>query len=609
MIALFRKNRRPTPAHPLEARSKTGANDYRGERKPGLKCAPARTDGVFRQAIETGRTRLLITGAVMALAFAAVSGRLVEVAALADPHEPRSVHAVRTTEVQTERAAIVDRNGKLLATSLRTVGLSANLRKLLDPVEAAEKLASVLPELDANRLSAKLSRDANFAWIHRNLTPRQQHQINSLGIPGLEFHDREARVYPQGRLLSHILGYTDVDNRGLSGLERSFDEALRTSDKPLRLSIDLRMQHALHEELKNAIDEFQAVGGAGVIMDVKTGEVAAMVSMPDFDPNHPTADPSAARFNRATLGVYELGSTFKIFNTAMALDAGTVTMAGGYDASEPLKISRYRISDYHAENRWLSVPEIFIHSSNIGSAKMALEVGPAGQKAFMQKMGFLDRLALEIPETGTPQYPKTWRPINTMTISFGHGISVTPLHLASGVASMLNGGHQVTPTLMKRYAPVKGPQIIKREVSDAVRKLMRLNTLEGSGKNAAVPGYLVGGKTGTAEKVGASGGYKRKALISSFVAAFPMTDPRYVVYAVLDEPKGTKATFGYATGGWVAAPLVGRVIERIAPMAGISPVNPQDPDIRHALAIMPPKSEQKRLASFTATMTAAIGTE
>jgi cell division protein FtsI (penicillin-binding protein 3) len=240
---------------------------------------------------------------------------------------------------------------------------------------------------------------------------------------------------------------------------------------------------------------------------------------------------------------------------------------------------------------------------------MALEVGPAGQKAFMQKMGFLDRLALEIPETGTPQYPKTWRPINTMTISFGHGISVTPLHLASGVASMLNGGHQVTPTLMKRYAPVKGPQIIKREVSDAVRKLMRLNTLEGSGKNAAVPGYLVGGKTGTAEKVGASGGYKRKALISSFVAAFPMTDPRYVVYAVLDEPKGTKATFGYATGGWVAAPLVGRVIERIAPMAGISPVNPQDPDIRHALAIMPPKSEQKRLASFTATMTAAIGTE
>ncbi|MBP5857726.1 penicillin-binding protein 2 [Marivibrio halodurans] len=572
---------------------------------------PTRADGVFRQAIETGRTRLLITGAVMALAFVAVSGRLVDVAAIADPHEPRQLTAVRAQEVETERAAIVDRNGVLLATSLGTVSLSANPHKLLDPVEAAQKIATVLPELDPERLASRLSKETGFVWIHRNLTPRQQERVNRLGIPGVEFHKRESRVYPQGRLLSHVLGYTDVDNKGISGLEKSFDERLRARDEPLRLSIDVRMQHVLHEELQGAIDQFSAIGGAGVVLDVKTGEVAALVSLPDFDPNHPTADPQETRFNRATLGVYELGSTFKIFNTAMALDAGTVSMAGGYDASKPLRVANYTINDFHAENRWLSVPEIFIHSSNIGSAKMALEVGPAGQKAFMQRMGFLDRLDLEVGETGTPQYPDIWRPINTMTISFGHGLSVTPLHLASGVASMLNGGTRVSPTLLKRDAAPVGARVVSPDVSTAVRKLMRLNTIdpEGSGGNANVPGYVVGGKTGTAEKIGASGTYARKALISSFVAAFPMTDPRYVVYAVLDEPKGTKETLNYATGGWVAAPMVGRVIERIAPIAGITPVDPQDPSVRLALAIQPPMQEQKHLASFETRMASAIQTD
>jgi cell division protein FtsI (penicillin-binding protein 3) len=609
MFTAFKRTRRPAPENPLEPRARSGASDYRAERRAKIDCAPAPTDGVFRQAIETGRTRLLITGAVMALAFAAVSGRLVEVAALADPHEPRTMQAVRATEAQTERAAIVDRNGVLLATNLDTVALSASPRKLLDPDEAAQKLASVLPELDANRLAERLAGDAGFVWIHRNLTPRQQSEVNRLGIPGIEFHHRESRVYPQGRLLSHVLGYTDIDNRGLSGLEKRFDERLSKSDEPLSLSIDVRMQHALHEELKTAIETYSALGGAGVVLDAKTGEIAALVSMPDFDPNHPAAAPQDARFNRTTLGVYELGSTFKIFNTAMALDAGTVTMAGGYDASEPLKVARYRITDYHAENRWLSVPEIFVHSSNIGSAKMALEVGPAGQKDFMRRLGFLDRLGLEVPETGQPQYPETWRPINTMTISFGHGLSVTPLHLATGVAAMVNGGTRIEPTLIKRARAPQGEQVVSAEVSTAIRKLMRLNALEGSGKKADVAGYLVGGKTGTAEKVGERGGYARKALISSFVAAFPMDDPRYVVYAVLDEPKGTEETFGYATGGWVAAPAVGRVIERIAPIAGIAPVDPKDPDIRHALAIQPPKSEQKQLASFATTMAAAIATE
>ncbi|MEQ8603526.1 MAG: penicillin-binding protein 2 [Marivibrio sp.] len=608
MFGLLKRTRRPTPVHPLEQRPR-GA-DYRAERKPKsvVDCAPARTDGVFRQAIETGRTRLLITGAVMALAFMAVGSRVVEVSALADPHEPKSLTAVRAEKVDTERADIVDRNGELLATSLQTVALSANPRRLLDPQDAARKLASVLPELDENRLTETLSKDAGFVWVHRNLTPRQQHEINRLGVAGVDFHRRETRVYPQGPLLSHVLGYTDIDNKGLSGLEKSLEDRLLASDEPVALSIDLRMQHVLHDELSAAVEEFKAIGGAGVVLDVKTGEVAALVSLPDFDPNHPTATPADARFNRTTLGVYELGSTFKIFNTAMALDAGTVTLAGGYDASEPLRVARYAINDFHAENRWLSVPEIFIHSSNIGSAKMALEVGPAGQKDFMRRLGFLDRLDMELNEAGRPMYPRTWRPINTMTISFGHGLSVTPLHLANGVAAMLNDGVKLQPTLLKRTARPQGERVVSSAAAEAVAKLMRLNAThpDGSGGKADVPGYLVGGKTGTAEKVGASGGYARKALISSFVAAFPMTDPRYVVYVVLDEPKGNESTFGFATGGWVAAPTAGRIIERIAPIAGVQPQDPDAPEILRAMALTPPAGDQQRLASFTATMTAAI---
>ena len=608
MFGLFKKTRRPTPPHPLEMRPR-GA-DFRAhpKAKSVVDCAPARTDGVFRQAIETGRTRLLITGAVMALAFMAVGGRVVEVSALADPHEPRNLTAVRAASVDTERADIVDRNGELLATSLQTVALSANPRRLLDPEDAARKLASILPELDENRLAQTLSKDAGFVWVHRNLTPRQQYEINRLGIAGVDFHQRETRVYPQGPLLSHVLGYTDIDNKGLSGLEKSLEDRLRASDEPVALSIDLRMQYVLHDELSKAVETYKAIGGAGVVMDVKTGEVMALVSLPDFDPNHPAAAPADARFNRTTLGVYELGSTFKIFNTAMALDAGTTTLTGGYDASEPLRVARYAIRDFHAENRWLSVPEIFIHSSNIGSAKMALEVGPAGQKDFMRRLGFLDRLDLEMNEAGQPMYPATWRPINTMTISFGHGLSVTPLHLANGVAAMVNGGVKLQPTLLKRTTRPQGERVISTDVSDAVRKLMRLNATdpEGSGGRADVPGYIVGGKTGTAEKVGAGGGYKRKALISSFVAAFPMTDPRYVVYVVLDEPKGNESTFGYATGGWVAAPAAGQIIERIAPIAGVQPQDPKSPDILRAMALIPPQEDRQRLASFTADMAAAI---
>ncbi len=513
----------------------------------------------------------------MTLAFAVVAGRLVEVAAIASPHESDGRHAVRAERVDAERAAIVDRNGVLLASSLDTVALSADPQRVIEPVEAAESLARVLPDLDAETLRRRLTGTGRFVWIHRNLTPKQQAAVNHLGIPGLSFHERESRVYPQGELLSHVLGFTDVDNRGLAGIEKRFDERLRTRDEPLRLSIDVRMQHALHDELSRAVETYDAVGAAGVVMDARTGEVAALVSLPDFDPNRPAATPDEARFNRATLGVYELGSTFKIFNTAMALESGVTDMGGRYDASEPIRVARYTINDFHAKRRELSVPEIFIYSSNIGSAKMALEVGPAGQQAFMRKLGFLEPLDVELPETGRPQYPSKWRPINTMTISFGHGLSVTPLHLANGVATVLNGGRRLTPTLVARESAPRGQRVLDPEVSRQVAKLMRLNTLEGSGGRADVPGYLVGGKTGTAEKAGQEG-YREKALVSSFVAAFPIEAPRYVVFAMFDEPKGNESTFNYATGGWTAAPAVGRVIARLGPMAGIGAAEVAGPD-------------------------------
>ncbi|MEJ0070118.1 MAG: penicillin-binding protein 2 [Pseudomonadota bacterium] len=351
------------------------------------------------------------------------------------------------------------------------------------------------------------------------------------------------------------------------------DERLRASET-LQLSIDLRVQNIVREELGAAIAKFSSVGGAAIVMDVRTGELLALVSLPDFDPNEPGSAPADARFNRATLGVYEMGSVFKIFNTAMALDAGATTLAGKFDATRPIPIGRFTISDYHAEKRWLSVPEIFMYSSNIGSAKMAIEAGTATQRAFLDRMHMLAPLKIELPEIGRPHIPMPWRPINTMTIAFGHGMSVSPLQLAAGTAAVVNGGIYVEPTLIKREPgePMPAQRVMSAKTSESMNKLMRLVVDQGTGKMAAVPGYFVGGKTGSAEKAG-KGGYREKALISSFMAAFPMNDPRYVVLGLLDEPKGTKDTYGFATAGWTAAPLVGRMIGRIGPLLGMMPVD------------------------------------
>lgn len=544
----------------------------------------ARLDGDRKQLIETGRTRLMIAGALFAVAFLAVALRLVDVALFSDSYEPRSARISADERMRTGRADIVDRNGALLATSLETASLYANPRLVINPEQAAQRLAQTLPDIDAATTLAKLTSERSFVWIKRHLTPQQVHEVIKLGIPGLEFNREERRIYPLGSLAAHVLGFTDIDNKGLAGIERQHDEAMRTGGGPSRLSIDVRVQHVLETELADAIARHRAIGGAGIVLDADTGEIVGMVSLPDFDPNRPNTIVEDVRFNRATLGVYEMGSTFKIFTTAMALDSGRVDLNGGYDATEPIRISRFVIRDYHAKRRWLSVPEIFMYSSNIASAKMAIDVGVANQRAFLAKLGMLEASPVELPEVGAPLVPQRWREINAMTIAFGHGLAISPLQLVSGTAAVVNGGILHAPTILKRDGPVEGVRVVSERTSERMRRLMRLVVEKGTGKAANAEGYLVGGKTGTAEKT-LGRRYSKKALMSSFIGAFPMNKPRYVVYVMLDEPQGTKETHGYATGGWVAAPAVRKIVTRIAPMLGVAPVDEQAREVQERLMV------------------------
>ena len=530
--------------------------------------------GRTAEALETGRSRLLVTGLVISMAFAALGWRVVDMTLFSDRAEPSLARGIGPVAPVQERADIVDRNGIVVATSLPSVSLYADPKNVLDVNETADKLVRVLPDLDRDKLEKRLASRGRFVYLKRNLTPEQHYEVHRLGLPGIQFERGERRVYPQGRLLAHVLGVTDIDGRGTAGIERRFDSRLTGGGDPLQLSVDVRIQAIAHEVLSGAVEQFSALGGTAMVMDANTSEMVAMVSLPDFDPNRPVELLGEAGFNRATKGVYEMGSTFKLLTAAMALDAGVVPISGGYDASKPMRVARFTISDYHAKNRWLSVPEILIHSSNIGAAKMALDLGTKAQQTYLGRLGLLRPSPVELPEVGHPLTPAPWREINTVTISYGHGISVTPVQLANAIATTVNGGVYRPVTLIKQDAPegIPGSRVFSPDTSAKMRGLMRLVVSRGTGKNAEkqAGGYLIGGKTGTAEKPKA-GGYSDKANIASFVGAFPIHAPRYVVCVVVDEPKGTKETFGYATGGWVAAPAVGRIVQRTAGVMGIAP--------------------------------------
>jgi len=481
------------------------------------------------------------------------------------------------------RPDLLDRNGEVLATDIRTVSLFAEPHRIVDIDEAIEKLRTVLPDLDQRGTYQKLSSNSRFQWLRRQLTPKQQSQILALGIPGVGFRPEKRRFYPGGPTAAHVVGHVNIDNRGVAGMERYVDSqgladltALgMTSDQPLepvKLSIDLRVQSIVREVVTSAITKFQAIGAGAVVLDVHTGEVLAMASVPDYDPNNPAEGAKEGWLNRMSNGTFEMGSTFKSFTIAMGLDSGRVRLGDTFDARYPIRIGGFTIKDFHGKGRMLSVPEIFQFSSNIGTAKIADTVGTEGHKEFLTRLGLLTRMQTELPEVALPSQPREWKKINSITISFGHGVSTTPLQTAVAGAALVNGGKLIEPTFLPRtreQADQVAKQVLKPGASKDMRFLFEWNGVNGSGRNARVDGFNVGGKTGTADKV-VNGRYVHDKNFNAFLSAFPMDDPQYVVLSFIDEPKTDKGN-GAALAGTSAAPMVRDIITRTAAVLGVKP--------------------------------------
>jgi cell division protein FtsI (penicillin-binding protein 3) len=554
------------------------------KRAPRLDADPEAAPGaivVEGAAKSTGgrpRNRVLMTMAVFFSIYGVIAGRLVYLGML-DPEESRGPQS----RVTASRPDIIDRNGEVLATDIKTASLFAEPRRIVDADEVIEKLSTVLPDIDVEQTYHKLKSGAGFVWIRRQLTPKQQNDIHQLGLPGIGFRTEKRRFYPAGSTAAHIVGLTNIDNKGISGMEKYIDDqglavlqstGLAVADdlKPFRLSVDLRVQHVVHDELVQAMDKYHAIAAGAVVLKIKTGEVMAMASLPDFDPNNPYNANEKDRLNRMTAGVYEMGSTIKSFTTAMALDEGKVTLSSTVDATHPIRIGHQTIHDFHGKHRVLTVPEVFIYSSNIGSAREADLVGIEGHRAFLKKMGLLDRMETELPEVATPVEPKVWKKVNSITIAFGHGMATTPMQTAVGCAALMDGGKLLPPTFLPRTeaeANAIADQVVSEKTGEEMRYLYRLNAQKGSGRHAQVPGYRVGGKTGTAEKV-VNGRYSSDKRFNAFVAAFPMDDPEYLVLTIIDEPKPEKPGMG-ATAGSNAGPMAGNIIRRSAPMLGVKP--------------------------------------
>jgi cell division protein FtsI (penicillin-binding protein 3) len=534
-----------------------------------------------RHAKARGRIGLAIIA--FTAVYGIIAGRLVLYAVTPDSHG--GARASAADAVATARPDILDRNGEILATDVRMPSLFGEPKRLIDVDEAVELLTAVMPDLDAKEVRERLgNRKRGFAWLKREITPKQQQEVHKLGIPGLGFLTENKRTYPNGAEVAHLIGLVNIDNQGIAGIEKWLDgnglAALHAAglatdrlQEPVQLAVDLRVQHAVRDELVAARDKFKAKATAGLITDVRTGEVISMVSVPDFDPNNPKEANDPTRINRLTTGVFEMGSTFKALTLAMALDSGKYTLNSSLDARASLRYGKFNISDYHAQKRVLTLPEVFTYSSNIGTAKMALGLGVEHHKWFLRKMGQLDRLTTELPESAMPIVPKRWGELNTITIAFGHGLSVAPLQATMAVGALMNGGAMIPPTFLKRSeeeAKKLAVQVIKPETSAMMRYLMRLNAEKGTAKKVDLPGYYVGGKTGTAEKV-VNGRYSKTKLLTTFMAVLPADKPRYLVTVLIDEPQPIAETHGYATSGWNAAPTTAKIIARVAPMLGMEP--------------------------------------
>ena len=541
-----------------------------------------------RRANEPGlrlRRRIGIAMAAFGLCYAVIAGRMVMLAGA--EQSPVRVHQTAAQSVSHARPDILDRNGTLLATDVRAPSLFAEPHRIVDVDEAVELLSTVLPALDPAELRRKLTRERRFVWLKREISPAERDAIHGLGLPGIGFVQENQRFYPSGRLASHVIGHVNVDNAGIAGIEKHFDRAgladLHASgfargsrQAPEQITLDLRVQHAVRDELLRAIETYQAKAAGGVIMDARTGEIVSMVSLPDYDPHDPATSIDKDNVNRMMSGVFEMGSTLKAFTVAMALDAGVADLETTYDARSPIRVSSFTIDDFHAQRRILTVPEVFIHSSNIGTAHMALQVGIDGHQAFMKRMGFFDRPDTELPESAKPLLPDRWTELSSMTISFGHGFSVAPIQTVAAAAAMVNGGRLIPPTLLPRSAAeadALAQQVLSPQTSAQMRYLMRLNVTEGTGKKAEVEGFRIGGKTGSAEKV-VNGRYDGTKLLTSFLGAFPAEDPHYVILVMIDEPRGIEETHGFRTAGWNAVPVTGRILTRVGPMLDIPPMAP-----------------------------------
>ena len=576
-----------TPLRPLarilEARQK-GENPDAIERE-NKRIRHEQMRDASRQRVEG---RLLVLGVFFFCAFTVVGARM-GVMATTDPTEPRA--AAPGSVISATRADIVDRNGNLLATNFETHALYAQPHHMIDPQGAVKKLMAVFPDLNEERLLRDFTGKRKFLWIKKKISPEQMQAVHDIGEPGLLFAPRDMRLYPNGSLAAHIMGGASYGREGVhaaevigvAGAEKYFDDYLRdpaNGNKPLELSIDMTVQAASERILYGGMKLMNAKGATSVLMDVHTGEVISAVSLPSFDPNDRphaavTGDASdSPLFNRSVQGVYELGSVFKIFTAAQAIDLGIASADTVIDTSGPMKVGGFRIGEFHGKNYGKqTVTGIIVHSSNRGTGRLALEIGAERQQEFLKNLGFFEPTPFEIVEAsgGKPLLPQRWQELSTVTVSYGHGLSSSPMHLAAGYSAIANGGHKVTPTLRKQSGPVVGPRVMSERAAADARAMLRAVVTEGTASFAEVPGYQIGGKTGTADKPGPRGGYLEDTVIATFASMFPAHDPKYVLIVTLDEPVETSGDKPRRTAGWTAVPVAAEMVRRVAPLLGLRP--------------------------------------
>lgn len=535
-----------------------------------------------RGNLTQARIRWMILALV--IGFSLVGGRLIQ---LGFVETDQRIEGQTRDAITATRPKILDRNGLEMAVDIRVPSLYAEPRRIIDVEEAVQKLRTVLPEIDEAWLRNRLTGEQGFVWVRRELTPAIQEQVMRLGIPGVDFITESKRFYPAMNEAAHVLGSTNVDNQGISGIERHMDQesiallqelglARGNALTPVELSIDMRVQHVMHDQLTDAMTRYQAIAAAGAMMDIYTGEIIAMASLPDFNPNEPATALVKDTFNRITAGIFEPGSIFKTVTIAGALDAGAVRITDDFDARYGIRFGRFTITDFHGKNRILSLPEVYKYSSNIGTIRVMQALGKENFRAFLTRMGFDARVPFELPEMRLPTVPKDFSDVGAATASFGHGLSVSPLHMLTAYSAFANGGNMVPPTLYKRdiaEAEQLYTQVLQPQTSDLLRYLMRINAVEpggsGSQMNKLALGYRVGGKTGTAEKV-VDGRYSSSKVTNFFASAFPLDNPRYAMVILVDEPKAENPQSG-TTAGWNAGQVTGRVIQRVAPMLGVAP--------------------------------------